>query len=114
MIIIAHADLSIYQKINACAKNLENKNLDGVIVVFTTNIRSDILIRIFEGELGREKHIANANIDNFDIDYLPNKGELIAFDDEDEDVWEVINVLHDYPNHEINVFVKRYIWPDER
>ena len=104
MIIIVRAGLNIYQKINVCAKNLENKNPAGVIVVFTANTRSDILIRIFEGELGREKHIANANIDNFDIDYLPNKGELIAFDD----------VLHDYPNHEINVFVKRYIWPDER
>lgn len=112
MIIIVRADLSIYQKINVCAKNLENKNLDGVIVVFTANTRSDILIRIFEGELGREKHIAN--IDNFDMNYLPNKGELIALDDEDEDAWEVINVLHDYPKHEMNVFVKRYIWPDER
>lgn len=111
MIIIAHADLSIYQRINVCVKNLENKNPAGVIVGFITNIRSDILIRVFEGELGREKHITN--IDNFDIDYLPNKGELIAFDD-DDDVWEVINVLHDYPNHEMNVFVKRYIWPDER
>ena len=113
MIIIARADLSIYQKINVCAKNLENKNPAGVIVDFITNIRSDILIRIFEGELGREKHITD--VDNFAIDYLPNKGELIVFDDdEDEDVWEVINVLHDYPNHEMNVFVKRYIWPDER
>lgn len=112
MIIIAHADLSIYQKINVCAKNLENKNPAGAIVVFIISIRSDILIRIFEGELGREKHIAN--IDNFDINYLPNKGELIALDDEDEDVWEVINILHDYPINEINVFVKRYIWPDER
>lgn len=112
MIIIARADLSIYQKINVCAKNLENKNLDGVIVAFTANIRSDILIRIFEGELGREKHITDIN--NYGINYFPIKGELIAFDDEDEDVWEVINVLHDYPNHEINVFVKRYIWPDER
>ena len=110
MIIIAHADLNIYQKINVCAKNLENKNLDGVIVAFTVNIRSDILIRIFKGELGREKHIT----DIADIDYPPNKGELIVFDDDDDDVWEVINVLHDYPNHEINVFVKRYIWPDER
>lgn len=113
MIIIAHADLSIYQKINVCVRNLENKNPAGAIVVFIISIRSDILIRIFEGELGREKHIAD--IDNFDVDYLPNKGELIAFDDdEDEDVWEVINVLYDYPNHEISVFVKRYIWPDER
>ena len=112
MIIIAHADLSIYQKTNVCVRNLESKNLDGVIVVFITNIRSDILIRIFEGELGREKHITD--VDNFDIDYFPIKGELIAFDNEDEDVWEVINVLHDYPKHEINVFVKRYIWPDER
>lgn len=113
MIIIAHADLSIYQKINVCVRNLENKNPAGAIVVFIISIRSDILIRIFEGELGREKHIAD--IDNFDVDYLPNKGELIAFDDDkDEDVWEVINVLYDYPNHEINVFVKRYIWPDER
>lgn len=111
MIIIAHADLSIYQKINVCAKNLENKNLAGAIVVFITNIRSDILIRIFEGELGHEKHIADIN--NYDIKYVPIKGELIAFDD-DDDVWEVINVLHDYPNHEMNVFVKRYIWPDER
>ena len=82
-------------------------------MVFIISIRSDILIRIFEGELGREKHIRD--VDNFAIDYLPNKGELIVFDDdEDEDVWEVINVLHDYPKHEINVFVKRYIWPDER
>ena len=112
MIIIARADLSIYQKINVCAKNLENKNPAGVIVVFTANTRSDILIRIFEGELGREKHITDINDD--DIDFLLIKGELIVFDDEDEDVWEVINVLHDYPNHEINVFVKRYIWPDER
>ena len=113
MIIIAHADLSIYQKINVCVRNLENKNPAGAIVVFIISIRSDILIRIFEGELGREKHIAD--IDNFDVDYLPNKGELIAFDDDkDEDVWEVINVLYDYPNHEISVFVKRYIWPDER
>lgn len=113
MTIIARADLSIYQKINVCVRNLENKNPAGAIVVFIISIRSDILIRIFEGELGREKHIAD--IDNFDVDYLPNKGELIAFDDdEDEDVWEVINVLYDYPNHEISVFVKRYIWPDER
>ena len=113
MIIIALADLSIYQKINVCVRNLENKNPAGAIVVFIISIRSDILIRIFEGELGREKHIAD--IDNFDVDYLPNKGELIAFDDdEDEDVWEVINVLYDYPNHEISIFVKRYIWPDER
>ena len=113
MIIIVRAGLNIYQKINVCAKNLENKNPAGVIVGFITNIRSDILIRIFEGELGREKHITD--VDNFDIDYLPNKGELIVFDDdEDEDVWEVINILHDYPNHEMNVFVKRYIWPDER
>ena len=112
MIIIARADLSIYQKINVCAKNLENKNPAGVIVVFTANTRSDILIRIFEGELGREKHITDIN--NYGINYFPIKGELIAFDAEDEDVWEVINVLHDYPNHEINVFVKRYIWPDER
>ena len=114
MIIIVPADLSIYQKINACAKNLESKNPVGAIVAFITNIRSDILIRIFEGELGREKHLID--IDNFDIDYLPSKGELIAFDDDDDDtdVWEVINILHDYPNHEMNVFVKRYIWPDER
>ena len=112
MIIIVRAGLSIHQKINVCAKNLENKNPAGAIVVFIISIRSDILIRIFEGELGREKHIAN--IDNFDMNDLPNKGELIALDDEDEDVWEVINVLHDYPKHEINVFVKRYIWPDER
>lgn len=112
MIIIAHADLSIYQKISVCVKNLESKNLDGVIAAFTANIRSDILIKIFEGELGREKHITD--IDNFDIDYLPSKGELIAFDNDEPDVWEVINVLHDYPNHEMDVFVKRYIWPDER
>lgn len=111
MIIIARADLSIYQKINVCVRNLENKNPAGAIVVFIISIRSDILIRIFEGELGREKHIADIN--NYDIHYSPIKGELIAFDD-DDDVWEVINVLHDYPNHEINVFVKRYIWPDER
>lgn len=59
-----------------------------------------------------KKHITD--IDNFDIDYLPNKGEFIVFDDDEPDVWEVINVLHDYPNREVNVFVKRYIWPDER
>ena len=110
MIIIVRAGLNIYQKINVCAKNLENKNPAGVIVVFTANIRSDILIRIFKGELGREKHIT----DIADIDYPPNKGELIVFDNDKPDVWEVINILHDYPKHEINVFVKRYIWPDER
>ena len=113
MIIIVRAGLNIYQKINVCAKNLENKNPAGAIVAFITNIRSDILkLKVFEGELGREKHITDIN--NYGINYFPIKGELIAFDDEDEDVWEVINVLHDYPNHEINVFVKRYIWPDER
>ncbi len=112
MIIIARADLSIYQRINVCAKNLGNKNPAGVIVVFITNIRSDILIRIFEGELGREKHITD--VDNCDMEYLPSKGELIVFDDDDNDVWEVINALHDYPNREMNIFVKRYIWPDER
>lgn len=69
------------------------------------------MISIFEGELGREKHIID--VDNSNMDYIPCKGELIAFDD-DDDVWEVINVLHDYPNHEMNVFIKRYIWPDER
>ena len=110
MIIIVRAGLNIYQKINVCAKNLENKNPAGVIVAFIANIRSDILIRIFKGELGREKHIT----DIADIDYPPNKGELIVFDDDKPDVWEVINILHDYPKHEINVFVKRYIWPDER
>lgn len=109
MIIIAHADLSTYQKINVCAKNFENKNPAGVIADFIANIRSDRLIRVFEGELGREKHL----IDIDDNEYCPIKGELIAFDD-DDDVWEVINVLHDYPSHEMNVFVKRYIWPDER
>ena len=110
MIIIVRAGLNIYQKINVCAKNLENKNPAGVIVAFIANIRSDILIRIFKGELGREKHIT----DIADIDYPPNKGELIVFDNDKPDVWEVINILHDYPKHEINVFVKRYIWPDER
>ena len=111
MIIIARADLSTYQKTNVCAKNLENKNPVGVIVGFIVNIRSDILkLKVFKGELGREKHIT----DIADIDYPPNKGELIVFDDDKPDVWEVINILHDYPKHEINVFVKRYIWPDER
>ena len=113
MIIIARADLSIYQKINVCAKNLENKNLAGVIVAFITNIRSDILIRIFEGELGREKHLIDINNDN--MRYSPNRGELISLEiDGNYDVWEVINTLFDYPINEMNVFVKRYIWPDER
>lgn len=113
MIIIAHADLSIYQKINVCVRNLESKNLDGVIVVFTTNIRSDILIRIFKGELGREKHLID--IDGDAMGYFPNRGELISLEiDNNYEVWEVINVLFDYIIDEMNIFVKRYIWPDER
>lgn len=113
MIIIAHADWNIYQKISVCVKNLESKNLDGVIAAFTANIRSDILIRIFEGELGREKHVTDINDD--DIGYFPNRGELISFEiDGNYDVWEVINILFDYSINEMNMFVKRYIWPDER
>ncbi len=113
MIIIAHADLSTYQKINVCVRNLESKNLDGVIVAFTVNIRSDILIRIFEGELGREKHLID--LDDDDMGYSPNRGELISLEiNNNYEVWEVINVLFDYTIDEINVFVKRYIWPDER
>lgn len=111
MIIIARADLSIYQRINVCAKNLENKNPAGVIMAFITNIRSDILIRIFEGELGREKHLMDID----DKGHCPIKGELIAFGkDGIYDVWRTINVLHDYEVDEISVFVERYIWPDER
>lgn len=111
MIIIARADLSTYQKINACAKNLGNKNPAGAIADFIANIRSDILIRVFEGELGREKHL----IDIDDSEYRPIKGELIAFDgDGTYDVWRIINILHDYDVNEINIFVERYIWPDER
>lgn len=113
MIIIARAGLSIYQRINVCAKNLENKNPVGAIVAFIANIRSDILIRIFEGELGREKHLIDINNDN--MRYSPNRGELISLEiDGNYDVWEVINILFDYPINEMNVFVKRYIWPDER
>lgn len=116
MIIIAHADLNIYQKTNVCAKNSESKNLDGVIVVFIANTRSDILIRIFEGELGREKHLTD--IDEIEFKVYPNKGELIALESNEENddytVWEVINMLHDYTINEMNIFVKRYIWPDER
>ncbi len=112
MIIIAHADLSIYQRINVCAKNLENKNPAGVIAGFIANIRSDILkLKVFEGELGREKHL----IDIDDMGYFPNRGELISLEiDNNYEVWEVINVLFDYTIDEINIFVKRYIWPDER
>jgi hypothetical protein len=39
MIIIAHADLSTYQKISVCAKNLENKNPAGVIADFIVNCK---------------------------------------------------------------------------
>ena len=114
MIIIARADLSTYQKINVCAKNLENKNPAGVIADFIVNIRSDILIRVFEGELGREKHLIDID-DNEYFDTRPIKGELIAFDEDGiYDVWRIIDVLHDYDVNEINIFVERYIWPDER
>ncbi len=70
------------------------------------------MIRIFEGELGREKHLID--IDD-DIGYFPNRGELILLEiDGNYDVWEVINVLFNYPINEMNMLVKRYIWPDER
>lgn len=71
------------------------------------------MIRIFEGELGREKHLIDLDDDN--MGYFPNRGELISLEiNGNYDVWEVINVLFDYTIDEINVFVKRYIWPDER
>lgn len=118
MIIIARADLSIYQRINVCAKNLENKNPAGVIVVFTANTRSDILkLKVFEGELGRENYLTELYIDTQEFG-APSKGELMAFkgnkEDDDYTVWQIINVFHDYTVDEINIFVKRYIWPDER
>lgn len=82
-------------------------------MAFITNIRSDILIRIFEGELGREKHLAD--IDDYEWVSHPNKGELITTDAIDgRETWEIINILHDYTINEMNIFVKRYIWPDER
>ena len=77
-----------------------------------SNIRSNMSIKIFEGELGCEKYLTTLSTE---CTILPAKGELIAFEANDEnDVWEVINVLHDYNVNEINIFVKRYIWPDER
>lgn len=77
------------------------------------------MIRVFEGELGREKHLIDID-DNEYFDTRPINGELIAFVEDGVydvcfyNVWRIIDVLHDYDVNETNLFVERYIWPDER
>lgn len=75
-------------------------------------------IKFFKGRLGAEKFLAE-----LESDIVPRKGDIVSLEDECGDIvcWDVIHTLISYDkeflkdgeNHEVNVFLKRYIWPDE-
>lgn len=75
-------------------------------------------IKFFKGRLGEERFFAE-----LESDIVPRKGDVVSLGDENGDVecWDVIHTLISYDkeflkdgeNHEVNVFLKRYIWPDE-
>lgn len=70
-------------------------------------------IKFFAGRLGAEKFILERP-----SDIIPSKGDIVGIG---EECWEVIHTVIDYGTeviengkvHEISVFLKRYIWPDE-
>ena len=73
-------------------------------------------IKFFNGRLGEESFLAE-----LESDIVPRKGDIVSFEDKNGDVecWDVIHTLISYDkeflkdgeNHEVNVFLKRYIWP---
>ena len=75
-------------------------------------------VKFFKGRLGVEKFLTE-----LESDVVPRKGDIVSLEDEWGDIvcWDVIHTLISYDkeflkngeNHEVNVFLKRYIWPDE-
>lgn len=75
-------------------------------------------IKFFKGRLGAEKFLTE-----LESDVVPRKGDIVSVEDEYGSIvcWDVIHTLISYDkkflkdgeNHEVNVFLKRYIWPDE-
>lgn len=75
-------------------------------------------IKFFKGRLGEESFLAE-----LESDVVPRKGDIVSFEDKNGDVecWDVIHTLINYErgflkdgeNHEVNVFLKKYVWPDE-
>ena len=75
-------------------------------------------IKFFKGRLGEEKFFTE-----LESDVVPRKGDIVSFEDKNGDVecWDVIHTLINYErgflkdgeNHEVNVFLKRYVWPNE-
>lgn len=75
-------------------------------------------IKFFKGRLGEEKFLTE-----LESDVVPRKGDIVSVEDEYGCIvcWDVIHTLISYDkeflkdgeNHEISVFLKRYIWPDE-
>lgn len=75
-------------------------------------------IKFFKGRLGAEGFLTE-----LESDVVPRKGDIVSLEDECGDItcWDVIHTLVSYDkeflkdgeNHEVSVFLKRYIWPDE-
>ncbi len=75
-------------------------------------------IKFFKGRLGAEKFFTE-----LESDVVPRKGDMVSLTDENGDVgcWDVIHTLISYDkkflkdgeNHDVSVFLKRYVWPDE-
>ena len=75
-------------------------------------------IKFFKGRLGEESFLAE-----LESDVVPRKGDIVSLEDKNGDVecWDVIHTLISYDkqffkdeeNHEISVFLKRYVWHNE-
>ena len=73
-------------------------------------------IKFFKGRLGEESFLTE-----LESDVVPRKGDIVSFEDthgyvECSDVIPTLisyerGFLKDGENHEVNVFLKRYIWP---
>ena len=73
-------------------------------------------IKFFKGRLGEESFLAE-----LESDVVPRKGDIVSFEDKNGDVecWDVIHTLISYErgflkdgaNHEVNVFLKKSVWP---
>ena len=75
-------------------------------------------IKFFKGRLGEERFLTE-----LESDVVPRKGDIVSFEDKNGGVecWDVIYTLISYErgflkdgeNHEVNVFLKKYVLPDE-
>ena len=75
-------------------------------------------IKFFKGRLGEESFLTE-----LESDVVPRKGDVVSLEDKNGDIecWDVIHTLISYErgflkdgeNHEVNVFLKKYVWPDE-